>query len=48
MITHVTGRMFSPSMATMVSVSLAIMSFFWSGLKTPSMSSTMSNGMVIS
>src|SRR5262249_39396141 len=39
-ITKVTGRMFSPSMETMASVSLRIMSRFWASLKTPSITLT--------
>ncbi len=45
---HVTGRMFSPSMLTMVSVSFSMTSRFWAASKTPSISFTLMNGIAVS
>ena len=47
-ITHVTGRRFSPSILTMVSVSWWIISLFCSGVKTPSIRRTLTSGMAFS
>jgi len=44
MTTHVTGRMLSPSIDTIVSVSLRIISCFCFGVKTPSRSFTFTSG----
>jgi hypothetical protein len=41
---HVTDRMFSPSMLTMVSVSFSTISRFWVASNTPSISFTLMNG----
>src|SRR5262249_9715402 len=42
--TQVTDRMFSPSIETIVSVSLRIISCFCAGVNTPSISFTFTNG----
>src|SRR5262249_35010943 len=45
--THVTGRRFSPSIDTIASVSLRLISCFCAGVNTPSISLTFTRGMAV-